>query len=142
MCLKDFLLLATCFYFQGEPSECSGEQVESSLARALTSSFGGQIPGIANCARSVKSDINLDYRHLETEAVRFSDNKEHSEKSSALLEPSSTQKCPFQSKLIDDNVESNVLEYEVSIFLLNLYYQDVHCTENTCSYYYYYFFFN
>ena len=115
MCISRIFLLDTCFYFQGEPSECSGDQVESSLTRVATSSFGGQMPGIANFARSVKSDIDLDNGHQETEAAHFADKKEHSEKSSALLETSSsTQKRPLQSQLIDDNVESDVLEYEVS----------------------------
>ena len=74
------------------------------------------MPGIPNCARSVKSDIDLDDGHQETEAVHFSDKKEHSEKSCALLETSSAQKGPLQSQLVDDNVKSDVLEYEVSIF--------------------------
>lgn len=74
---------------KGEPSECSGKQVESSSARVAvaTSSFGGQMP----------------------------DKKEHSEKSCALLETSSAQKGPLQSQLVDDNVKSDVLEYEVKV---------------------------
>ncbi|KAL6327202.1 hypothetical protein AAG906_015241 [Vitis piasezkii] len=78
----------------GEPSECSRKQVESSSVRVAmaTCSFGGQMPGIPNRARSVKSDIDLDDGHQATEAVQFSDKKEHSEKSSALLEISSAQK--------------------------------------------------
>ena len=66
------------------------------------------MPGIPNRARSVKSDIDLDDGHQATEAVQFSDKKEHSEKSSALLEISSAQKRLLQSQLVDDNVKSDV----------------------------------
>ena len=95
---------------KGEPSECSRKQLESSSVRVAmaTCSFGGQMPGIPNRARSVKSDIDLDDEHQTTEAVQFSDKKEHSEKSSALLEISSAQKRPLQSQLVDDNVKSDV----------------------------------
>lgn len=122
-----------CFYFQGYPFECFGEKVESSFARVTTCSFNAQKPAIPDCAGSVKSDIDLDDKHQETEEVHFLDNKEHSK--SAFLVTS----CPLQSQLVDDHTKLDVLKYEVSqqYFLRNLYWKNIYSWH-----YFFYFFLN
>lgn len=116
-----------CLYFQGEPSDCSEEQVESSLKRVATFRVSRQMQDVHNHAASMIDDAGMNNGNLAVEAVLFSDQKDHIGNSSAVVVELNMQESPLQSQIVDCNDKSITLEDEVCKFSFLLYFATVYC---------------
>jgi hypothetical protein len=105
-----------CLHFQGEPSDCSEEQVESSLKRVATFRVGSQMQDVHNHAASMIDDAEMNNGNLAVEAVLCSDQKEHIGNSCAVVAESNIQVPPLQSEIGDCNDKSITLDDEVCEF--------------------------
>ncbi|KAF8379092.1 hypothetical protein HHK36_028521 [Tetracentron sinense] len=132
----------SCSHLLGEPSECSNEHVESSLAKVVASnSYGGQksaahecaniLPKLENSKASIarnsssrdskkiypclEAETDMDGGDPPSESVKCSNRNEQLEKYSVSLEVSSMQEPPLQSQHVDESDTSDIVEDDVKV---------------------------
>ncbi|XP_043715589.1 uncharacterized protein LOC122663985 [Telopea speciosissima] len=128
-------------HFQGEPSECSMEHIESSLDRVvisdgvavqentacnsadITLKLDNSKPNLVTSASSIsmkvypclEAEVAIDTGEPETEAVKCSEKNEQDEKSHASSEVAYTHDPPVQSQHIDERDGSDIVEDDVKV---------------------------
>lgn len=115
-----------CLYFQGEPSDCSEEQVESSLKRVATFRVSRQMQDVDNHAASMIDEAEMNNGNLAVEAVLCSDHRDHNGNSSAVVAEPNMQEPPVQSQIADYNDKSFTLEDEVCNISFLVYFATVY----------------
>ncbi|XP_059443236.1 uncharacterized protein LOC132175344 isoform X3 [Corylus avellana] len=108
-------LCAGANLLKGEPSDCSEEQVESSLKRVATFRVGRQMQDVHNLAASMIDDAEMNNGNLAVEAVLCLDQKDHIGNSCAVVAEPNIQEPPLQSQIGDCNDTSITLEDEVKV---------------------------
>lgn len=98
--------------FQGEPSECSDEQVESSLKKGPTFGIGGQ----THDTEFVKPANEMNDGDLSAEAAKCSVEMEPFGKSNMVVEELNKQKPSLQLQPVDCGSGSDIVEDEVRNF--------------------------